>query len=171
MTKEYYCAVENPLTIGGSMCLNPDHEHNTLTLDQRNNANLTKGGQSRTAVGATEAEIDRRMALIDEEREVATMNDAGKTTLITERGEVAYHTAIGLGYLQSDARVYAAFAEIAARHGLETNRTAGRVTIGHNDLLTEKHPRRFVLSIIGPTGALFDPMQPSSPDNSLGGSD
>lgn len=89
--------------------------------------------------------------------------------MIEERGQVAYSTAIALGYSPDDAGKYEQAAAAAVRWGYKDFAGAGRIVIGKR--VSGLGGPVYTLSVRGPSGALYDPTAPSSPGNNLGGSD
>jgi hypothetical protein len=165
-------------------------------IDEINLREQTKGGQPATAVGSGEpgvvspigddvmayAQSRARRSILDDPSKGANRNadmlspgqQHGKDIadrlalreriLADERRNVARDTAIGLHYAPDDAVAFGKAAELAVRAGIDLNPSAGRTSIGWNG-------SRFTLSIMGPTGAHYDPTRPSSPGNNLYGSD
>jgi hypothetical protein len=140
-------------------------------LDRHNLAELTKSGQPATATGTLPAQEQAlaRSFLPGPGAEYAARLAAADSTrravLMDERGKVAFEVARGLGFNIEVATRYERAAIAAAAVGLEVNPRAGRVSIGTS--LGGWHS----LSIVGPTGALYDPTRAGDPGNSLVGSD
>ncbi len=135
------------------------------THDQQQMAELTKGGQPATAVGALGPSGHPHAAL---KRRIDDRTETMRATLSQERRQVARDVAQALGYGPADMARFADAAEKAVLAGFPMNMTAGRTSIGK---ATTFGGAAFLLSIVGPTGALYDPTQPSDPGNNLWGSD
>jgi hypothetical protein len=143
-------------------------------LDEHNLREQTKGGQPATAVGVSAPhELVRQLnphATL--KRTIDTRTETMRATLSQERRQVARDVAQALGYRPADMARYADAAEKAVLAGFPMNMTAGRVSIGRREVSpAQTSDPRYVLSIVGPTGALYDPTRPSDPGNNLWGSD